>query len=159
MTTPIEFLAVDNHGNVATAIAPKSFTPTLGGYGGDTIPLAAQRKSDPIDCSNYATLRLELTLASMASRYGEGDPSGATRLHVTVEHSADAGRTWEVLHAFRPREAALPGTRVVSLSAFHPLVRASWYFGDASSFARTINDAVAVTWGLAGHAVEGAAAE
>jgi hypothetical protein len=153
MTDSINIMAAGDHGNVATVMG--GTTPQIAGYHGGSVPYEKQAKGNAVDVSEYAQLRLNLTIASMTGRGGDenGRPDAAT-LHVGVETSAD-GVSWALIMPLLP--ARTPVSQRVTISNFERYVRATWWYGRAGSEADGINDNVRFNWSLTADAVPAAA--
>jgi hypothetical protein len=149
MPDTVSILSSASHGNVASE--SRGTTLFLVGSRNGQVPLRAQRKSDPVDVSEYSQLRLELSVSGMSHRGGfeNGRPDAAS-LHVTLEHSAD-GLTWDVLHEFAPMREI--GKQRAVLGAFEGTIRASWFFVRHANEAAGIAEQVAITWALSAQAV------
>jgi hypothetical protein len=140
MADAISVRASGAHANVASTL--HGTTRRLAGWEGGGVPLAAQQKGAALDVTEYALLRLQLSVTAHSEL---GLPS-ASRLYVALEHAPAAAGPWKELHRFEPMDSV--GAQRAVLGAFEGFVRTSHYFvkpGEADS-------AASITWSLTGEA-------
>lgn len=157
MADTITLLAGGQQTNVDTEY--RGATPFPSGYMHGTIPPRSQVKGDAVDVTDYALLRAELDVTAMTwSRTGEsGDENGrpdAASLHVSIEHAPAAVGPWQVLHDFGAMRR--PGKVRVTLGAFEPFVRVSYYWARHDNPSSTITDNVSFSFGVSAEAVPAA---
>lgn len=140
MPDSISVRASGAHANVASVLTGQ--TRRLAGFEGGGVPIAAQQKGAAFDATEYALLRLQLSVTA----HSELGLLSASVLYVTLEHSPTANGPWKELHRFEPMSSV--GAQRAVLGAFEGFVRTSHYFvkpGEADSQA-------SITWSLTGEA-------